>query len=157
AGAGTTWKALDLVNLLLMMVPAAVPIALGAALRRTAWPKRETALALALVAPWLIVACVASPAQGVFRDLDFYAPGAVAIAVGCAGMLGRLTATDGGPRLAAAVSATCVGATLQVLFCFHEPAGGLARVRAYLSEPPERSAAEHASAWDFLALRAFAL
>ena len=153
------WRLLDLVNLSLLLVPAGLPLLMAATLRPGAWLKtRETAVLLALLAPWLIIAAIARPVQGVFRDLDFFAPGAVAFAAQCAWILSRLSASETRfRRLAAAITMTSVASTLQLLCCFHDPASGLARVRAYLSEAPRRSAGDYETTWDFLALRSFAL
>ncbi len=156
AGA-TRW--LDLVNLTPLMVPAGIPLLLGGVARPGAWLRtREAAVLLALLVPWLIVAAVATPVQGWFRDLDFLAPGAVALAALCAWILTRLQKGANRFRgLGVAVAMVSVGSTLQLLCCFHEPASGLRRVRAYLAEAPRRAAGERETNWDFLALRAFAL
>ena len=157
--ADSPWRALDLANLALLLSPAAaavLPVAIVCAAR---WARtREALVLLALAGPWLAAGLIAVPAQGLFRDLDFFAPAGVASGALAAWLLCRLPDDPArAPRLAAAVTLTSAAGALQLLLCFHDPAGGLERVRAWLAEPPARTAMEREPVWDFLALRAFAL
>ena len=153
------WRLLDLFNLACLMVPAGFPIVAGGIRSANGWMRsRQFAVLLALLGPWVVLAAIATPQQGIFRDLDFFAPGMVAAALLCAWILCRLGGGESRTNpLLVAVTAMSVIATVQVLLCFNSPAAGLARVRAYLSESPRRPESERALTWDFLALRAFAL
>ena len=159
AAAASPWRVLDLANLALLMVPAGVALLPGAiAAAGRGWRTREALVLVVLVAPWLAAAAVSSPAQGIFRDLDFFAPAGVAAAALAAWWLCRLPGDDArAKRVAVAITLTSAAAALQLLLCFHDPTSGLERVRAWLAEPPARTASEREPVWDFLALRAFAL
>jgi hypothetical protein len=158
AGSPTPLRLLDPANLALLMTPGALPVLLGAlGTTRERLREPEAAWALAMAGPWILVTLIARPAQGIFRDLDFFAAAAVALSVTCAWLVSRiLTGDDASRRVAAALSLVCAGSALQLLVCFHDPASGLTRVYAYVSEAPARPAAEREPAWDFLSLRAFA-
>jgi hypothetical protein len=122
------------------------------------WPRgRAAALLIALVAPWLVLGVVTTPGQGVFRDLDFYAPGFMAGAVLCAWLLAHALDDTRQDPFAAAATLVGITSTLALLACFHDPRSGLSRVRAYLDGPPPRSETARALGWDFLALRSLAI
>jgi len=154
-----TWRALDLANLLVLLVPAALPILAGAV---TGMPRilrsREAGVLVALVAPWIAIATIVMPQQGIFRDLDVFAPGGVALAMLAAWSVIRMhDGSKASNTWVLTAPALTAAATLALLMCFHLPARGLARIEAYATEAPSRSEPARAIVWDFLALRAFAL
>jgi hypothetical protein len=148
----------DILNALMVLVPAGLPLLVLGGRPAAAPGARATHVAVWLAAPWLVALALVRPQQGAFRDLDVFAPGGGALALLCACVLARWS---GPPRAFQHVSAAIVtgtlAATLALLACFHDPRGGLARVRAYATETPARPPAERARTWDFLALRGFAL
>ena len=153
---------LDLANLCYMLVPS-VPLAaaligsVGGVAHRWRTDARLRRLAM-LALPWLAAMLAIRPQQGVFRDVDVFAAGGVALAA----VVSFLVA-DGvdrpklDPRLPAAVLVTAIMPTVLTLFLQHDPKAGLKRVSAYASEPPARDARELGWTWDFLTLRAFVL
>jgi tetratricopeptide (TPR) repeat protein len=55
------------------------------------------------------------------------------------------------------VVALCAVASVQWLAVHHDIERGLARVRAFVTEPPVRTPAERGTTWDFLGIRSFRL
>jgi len=147
----------DLANLLLFYTPALVTA--GALLvtpgpREHGGPERRLPAVLALsFVPLLLFV---HPLQGIFRDLEVFAPAGVA----CAALAG-LVAGDALQRrrlpgwLAPALLASVVVPALHWLLHFHDPGSGYARARALALEAPARSEVERARLWDVLAYRAF--
>jgi len=149
----------DLVNLVLFLAPALVILAALAAAGPHA--ERDPAdrarwlpglLALTFVPLLLFV----HPLQGVFRDLEVFAPAGIAcaavagLACGAALQRGRLPSW-----LAPALLAAVTMPALQWLLHFHDPVRGDARARALALEAPVRTEVERARLWDVLAYRAF--
>ena len=154
-----THRGLDLANLSLLMCPVAIPILAGCLRPSATWARtREFAVTFSLLAPWLLLAALAHPAQGIFRDTDFFAAGGVALGVCLAWLLcGPREAFMITPQTSTAIASVCAISALQLVLCWHDPHAGLSRVRAYLCEAPRRGVADHEQGWDFLALRAFAI
>jgi len=150
--------ALDLLNWGLLMVPC-LPLVVFHLLGRRPAPLSSAAVVLASVAlPWVIALFVLRPQQGLFRDLDVFAPGAVALSVLCVHVLAKRWEERVGGRTEAVATALYVAlASLQILLCFHVAPQGLKRAEAYASESPTRPELERAAVWDFMALRAFSL
>ncbi len=148
---------IDLANLLLFYTPALV---IAGALLVTpgahgeVGPERRLPAVLALsFAPLLLFI---HPTQGIFRDLEVFAPAGVACAALAALIAGEALQRRRLPAwLAPALLASVVVPALQWLLHFHDPGGGYTRARAAASEAPARSEDERARLWDLLAYRAF--
>jgi hypothetical protein len=156
-GALDPWRRVcDLANAALVLAPLCPLIpALAPTLTRSPIGER------ALLATWLLSAValfvVVQPQQGVFRDLDVFAPAAVllsaAAAVGIAGWAARRPA---GAALAPALTLATLAPTVLWLCLQHWPDRSLPRIEEFASGPPLRPATERAAIWDFLGTRALA-
>ncbi|MBI3540319.1 MAG: hypothetical protein HY076_08620, partial [Candidatus Eisenbacteria bacterium] len=129
----------DIGSMLVVLSPAFVALPILAFARGAFADRPEAAvlgtLALSTVPVWLLV----QPQQGVFRDWDVFAPSGVAVALYTAyGLAIVLERAPAAPRLAAATIAVVFTATLGWLVLAHDADRGLARVRAWLTEPPPR-------------------
>lgn len=147
----------DLANLLLFYTPAlvtALALVLASRKRKPAGAagRLPAVLALSFVPLLLFI----HPIQGIFRDLDVFAPAGVACALFAAQAIGETLQSRRLPAwLAPALLASVVGPALQWLLHFHDPALGFARARAIALEAPARPEVERARLWDVLAYRAF--
>ncbi len=145
----------DLFNLFSFLTPGAwlVPALLVATAGR-AIASREALALMALAAPFVVQALVVHPAQGLFRDVDVFAPAGVAVACLAASMLVRALETKGETlRTARAVqAAVIVPLALAVipLVVMADVTRGLARAEAIARERPARTAVERAKTWDYL-------
>ncbi len=165
--AGGPWRAAlaghrpgDLFNLFTFLTPGAwlVPLLLAATAGRSLATREGVAL-VALAAPFVFQALVVHPAQGLFRDVDVFAPAGVAVACLAAYLLVRglgeetrtLRASRAGQDIAFA-AAVVVPLALAVipLGTMADATRGLARAEAFARERPERTAVERAKTWDFL-------
>jgi hypothetical protein len=116
-----------------------------------AWRDAGERFRLSLAVPALLVMAVVFPQQGIFRDLDVFAPWTLlleAIAVGA--LVARLP--KGGTRAVWLMRAALVVAApgLALVATFADPDAGLTRVRAYVTGPPHRDAPTRSLGWDFL-------
>jgi tetratricopeptide (TPR) repeat protein len=150
----TRW--LDLLNLTAMLSPIAltIPLLLLALGRRAL--RTPTAWLLGTVAlPWLVMALAIHPPQGMFRDWDDYAAAGAALSLVAAWLVAE-TLAEAPPRwgwLALAAPLACAAPTVQWLALHADVDRGLARVAAFLQEPPPRGDAERGKTWDFLGIR----
>jgi len=146
-------RLLDLGNALLLAVPLAA-LALVLTPRAIRSAPRDARLLAAMGAPLVLGTLLVHPAHGVFRDTDVFEPGGVMLELWAAWALGRTLLDE--PRLAwlgvAAVLAAA-SATLTWLVHFGDVDRGIARVEAFVAEPPARDTAALAGAWDFLGFR----
>lgn len=150
-------RLLNLANTVLVQAPA-LPVAL--ALLLFVRPRQETAgawfAASALALASLPVFAFVHPIQGVFRDLEVFAPAGIsltcfaALAVGLSIQRGLVAAW-----LVPAVLASALLPSAQWLVHFHDADRGLQRARRFATEPPSRDASEVGQLWDLLAYRAF--
>jgi hypothetical protein len=150
----------DLANLLVMLSPlllvalVAIPAARRAPRAADRHPGHELAYLAAIALPFLLVMPVLHPAQGMFRDWDDFAATGIAIGLLVAWVLARgLRAQPA--WLALAVAGSGLIPTLQWLAVHHDLDRGSARVRAFMTEPPERTAIERGTTWDFIGVRYF--
>jgi hypothetical protein len=148
-------RLLDLVNALALLTPLGI---LGCVLapfviRRE---RLEECLAIASVAfPMALLLVFVRPQQGVFRDLDVLAPGAVAVGFVAAWAIGRTIERDrSGGGLAVAVATACFSCTIAWLALLHDPSRGMAWVRGFTTPEARRSPIERALTWDYLGFRA---
>uniref|UniRef100_A0A832IAY3 Tetratricopeptide repeat protein n=1 Tax=Eiseniibacteriota bacterium TaxID=2212470 RepID=A0A832IAY3_UNCEI len=144
----------DLANLLLLLAPLApVAPALAWLARRpaAAHPGRHVMLALAL--PFAAAFALARPPQGAVRDWDSFAVPALALAAAAAWWAAR--AIEGARRtwLAVPLALGLVAPAAQWLAHAHDPARGMARLEALVTEPPGRPPADRARISDFLGWR----
>jgi hypothetical protein len=146
---------LDLVNALALLTPLGI---LGCLLAPfVARRERLTeCLSIASVAfPLALLLVFVRPQQGVFRDLDVLAPGAVAVGFVAAWAIGRVIERDkssGG--LALAVAATCFACTISWLALLHDSSRGIGWVRGFTTAEAHRPPIERALAWDYLGFQA---
>ena len=155
---GALWagtRPLDLLNLIALVSPLALVIPLLAATlgwRTLARPPAWLLAALAL--PWAAMTLLIHPPQGMFRDWDNYAAAGASFAMIAAWLMAEaLAAAPSWRWLALAAVLGAAAPTLQWLALNADLDRGLARVAAYLSEPPRRSDAERGRTWDFLGIR----
>jgi tetratricopeptide (TPR) repeat protein len=153
-------RPLDMVNLAVLLAPLAIP-ALGAAAALLAGPgrralsRREALIVTALVVPAVASTPFVHPGQGYWRDWDDFAVMGAALAVASAWLAaGLLGAARRWAWLAVPVTLCAAMPTLQWLIHHRELDHGLARVRAFLVEPPPRPDMERYTQWQFLGLRA---
>lgn len=150
-------RLLDLANMVLVLVPA-LPVALALLLferlRRKTHGAWYAAAALALAS--LPVFVFVHPIQGVFRDLEVFAPAGItltflaALAVGSSIQRGVVPAW-----LVPAVLASVLVPSAQWLVHFHDADRGVQRALRFATESPPRDASEVGQLWDMLAYRAF--
>src|SRR5262245_11714487 len=150
----------DLLNLVVMLSPLAlvIPVLLVWHLRRLESDEvREFALLAFLALPFVLVMPFLHPAQGLFRDWDDFAATGVAISLLAAWTLGR--ALRAMPRRGLAVAATLAVAIPATQWIVHhtDVDRGLARMRAFMLEPPPRPPSERGTTWDFLGIVNFRL
>jgi hypothetical protein len=146
-------RALDVANLLLLLVPS---LTLSPSLARDSGARPVAAERFALgslLLPALAAPLVLSPQQGLFRDWDVFALTGVALACWLAVRVGeRLARERTAEWLAAPIVLAAVVPAAQWLWLQADAAHGEARARAILAGPPARAAAERAAGWDRLAL-----
>jgi tetratricopeptide (TPR) repeat protein len=159
AAAFTGGRLLDLLNLALMLsplalaVPAMATASLAGGIARR--PKgRELAFLAFLALPFVAVAPFVHPGQGYMRDWDDFAAAGMALSLLAAWLVARTL--EGAPRYCwLAVTATLAAVVPSAQWSLHHTdiARGLARVEAFLHEPPSRTASERTRTWDFLGWR----
>jgi tetratricopeptide (TPR) repeat protein len=149
-------RACDLANAAILLAPLSPVIpALLPNLVRASRPERWLLAAMAL--PALAMFLVVKPQQGVFRDLDVFAPAAVMLSVVAAcGVAGFLAGAPARSALAPGIALAALVPSALWLFTMHEPRVSLPRIAAFASGAPLRPAGERASIWDFLGTRALA-
>ena len=166
-------RALDLLNLLMVLAPLslaipaaalllsggrgdAMPAAPGAAPRPAPSGSGAAAFLLALALPWVLAAPFIHPAQGLFRDWDDFAAAGTAVAIVSAWVASEAIARA--PRQAwigVGLVLAAAAASLQWLAVYADAERGVQRVRAFVTEPPRRTPAERAKTWDYLGITAY--
>jgi tetratricopeptide (TPR) repeat protein len=152
----------DLASVVLLMAPFVVVTPVLAwllrARLRAAGRGRELTLLLLLALPFVLLLLAIHPAQGMFRDWDDFAETGVALSLLAAWLLGETL--DAAPRrawVAAAVVAATALPTVQWMAMQSDVARGMARVQAFLTEPPARTEGEQGKTWDYLGIRNYRL
>jgi hypothetical protein len=144
----------DMLNLVLMLSPVFLATLAMLVFERGAWRLRPEMRPLALMAVTLFVMMVfVHPQQGIFRDWDVFATLGVALSLVSALAIGEsLRAAPSRAHLAVPVVAAAAIFTLQWLV--HETAldRGLARVHAFVNEPPAREG-NATTTWEYLGIR----
>jgi len=148
-------RVLDLANLLLALSPLAIVSPLLLALRGPAiGGRRDAALLLVLALSFLPALLLIAPQQGIFRDWDVFAPAAMAFSMlGAWLTVETVVAAPGRTWLAVTVCVLMGMSSLQWMALNRDVTRGLARVRAYILEPPGPPAADRPLVWDFLTSR----
>ena len=144
----------DVANMILLMAPLAPLIALLPFVLQHPRRRREGVLLATLGLPLVGFLPFFHPPLGLFRNWDACAPTAVALSLAaawCAAVL--LSERPRGAWLGVAVALQAAAPGVHWLMHQHDVGRGLARVEAYLREPPPRTEIERASAWDFLGSR----
>ncbi|HET9327099.1 MAG TPA: tetratricopeptide repeat protein [Candidatus Eisenbacteria bacterium] len=154
-GALTTGtRLLDLINVMGLVSPLAmaIPIVAVAIGRRVLTSPVGWVLAT-LALPWIGMTLLIHPPQGMFRDWDNYSAAGIALSMIAAWLVVESGAHPRRPGLILAAALAAAGPSLSWLALNADVDRGLARIHAYLAEPPRRSDAERARVWDFLGIR----
>ena len=142
---------------LLDIVALLSPLALAApfvALAGRGLPGREAALLGSLALPWLAMLLLIHPPQGMFRDWDDFAAAAMTLSLPTAWLFAAVVrGAPGWAWLSVPVTLGALVPSAQWLMHNADLERGLARVEAYLAEPPARQVEERAKTWDFLGIR----
>jgi hypothetical protein len=157
AFAGT--RAWDMASLLLMLSPLSLAIVpLVALLGRREGRAVEPLVLATLALPFVAVMAFIHPAQGLFRDWDDFSATGMALSLLAAWLVGE-TLRDARRHawLAVAVAIGVAVPALQWLMVHTDTVRGLARVRAFVTEPPVRPPAQRGTTWDYLGIRSYRL
>jgi hypothetical protein len=141
----------EIANLLLAIAPLSIPalaVALAGGARFFRLP--EGRMLLGLLVPSVLVLFFIHPRQWDFRDWDVFSPALVAISMTGAWLVARSLEIAPTRGLGVAVLMAAIVPTAQWLALNHDVAAGIARVRAYVSEPPERAPADRTLTWSYL-------
>jgi hypothetical protein len=147
---------LELLNLVLALTPLAVgtPLLLAARRRQASSSPRGMVLGT-LALSYLAAMLVIHPQHGIFRDWDVFAPAGIAFSLLVAWLVVEVLREAPEWRwLTAPALALVTVSALQWLVVNRQPEHGLARVHAYLTEPPGPVAADRPLIWDIVAARA---
>jgi tetratricopeptide (TPR) repeat protein len=96
------------------------------------------------------------PAQGVFRDWDVFAATGVALSLIAAWLVGEVVRSQRHAALGVAVMVGVALPSIQWLAHLSDFDRGAERVRAFVTETPQRTGDERATTWEFLGNRSFA-
>lgn len=145
----------DLVNLFGVLAPASLLVLpLVFSLSRSDLKAPETLVLLSLALPFVLLMLFLRPQQGVFRDLDVFAPAVVAVTFLAAWFLRAAMSHGSGEHLAVAVVVVTLTSTWAWFDLNHSEERGTARIMAFVQGTPARSDAERALTWDFLGMTA---
>ncbi|MBI5711737.1 MAG: tetratricopeptide repeat protein [Candidatus Eisenbacteria bacterium] len=149
----------DVLSLIAILAPIALAIpALAIGLGRRMPRARELAFLLVLALPFVALLLAVHPAQGVFRDWDTFAETGITLSLVAAWLVGEaLRAAPAHAWIGVAAALAAAAPSVQWLAHQGDVDRGLARVRAFLDEPPRRSEAERGKTWDYLGVRNFRL
>jgi tetratricopeptide (TPR) repeat protein len=144
----------DLIDTTIVLAPLALAIPALLLVLRGLVARRAIAVALlALALPLALSMVFVHPKQGMFRDWDVFAAAGVALSMVAAWLVGETLRSGSRDWLAVAVALGVAVPPAQWLLLQHDVPSGLARVEAYLVEPPPRSPGEQALNWSFLHIR----
>ena len=149
----------DMLNLVVMLAPLA-PVALAAlpALGANVWRRREMLLLAALALPFVALIPFIHAQQGLFRDWDDFAAAGMGVSLLAAWLLGETVRAAGARAwLAVPLSLAAIVPSAQWLVHHTDPQRAIARVRAFVEEPPPRTGFERAMTWQYLGMTYLAL
>jgi len=152
-------RALDLPNVVVLLAPLAPALLVMAAAWGRRLPRgRPAALLVTLAAPFIGLLLFVHPGQGAFRDYDTLSGGGVVLALLAAWLAGE-TLRRAPARAWVGVGVVLAVAVPSVQWLAHngDVDRGLARVRAFMTEPPARDPFERGRTWDYLGARNFRL
>lgn len=163
---GGVWRAAfagtrpwDMASLVLLLSPLAIAIpGLAAALGRMPGRGRELAVLAVLALPFVAILPFIHPVHGLHRDWDDFAATGAALSLVTAWLVGETL--RGAPRHAWVGVAVTLGVAMpafQWLLAHVDTTRGIARVRAFVTEPPLRSPPERGHTWDFIGIRNYRL
>jgi tetratricopeptide (TPR) repeat protein len=148
-------RVVDLPNVVVLLAPLA-PALLVLAL---AWGRRlplgrEAALLATLAVPFIGLLLFVHPGQGAFRDYDTLSQAGMVLALLGAWLAGE-TLRRARPRAWVGVGLVLAVAAPSVQWLAHQTDidRGLARVEAFMTEPPARDEFERGKTWDYLGIR----
>jgi hypothetical protein len=155
--AGT--RAVDLPNLLVLLAPLApLLVTVTPAWGRELPRGRAPALLVTLALPFLGLLLFVHPWQGAFRDYDTLAGPGITVALLAAWLAGEtLRRLPGHAWLGVAVVLAAAAPSVQWLAHQTDVERGLARVTAFMTEPPRRDPIACGTTWDYLGIRNFNL
>ena len=145
----------DMLNLLLLLSPLGLAALSMLAIGRHAWRGRPELAPLAIMAGSLFAMMLfVHPQQGMFRDWDVFATLGVALSLLAALTIGE-SLRAGPSRAWIAVPVVAVAALFTLQWLVHEANldRGLARVHAFMNEPPPRSDLNATTTWEYLGIR----
>jgi tetratricopeptide (TPR) repeat protein len=149
----------DMLNLIVMLAPLAV-VALAAlpALGAGVWRRRELLLLSVLALPFVALIPFIHAQQGLFRDWDDFAAAGMGVSLLAAWLLGE-TLRAAGARAWLALPLCLAAAVPSAQWLVHhtDTERSLARVRAFVAEPPQRTSFERAMTWQYLGMTYLAL
>jgi tetratricopeptide repeat protein len=145
----------DLLNVVGLLSPLALVLPIGLlGLGRWGVHAREGALLASLALPWVVMLMFVHPPQGLFRDWDYFAAGAVSLSLMTAWLISLAArGARGWAWLCVPAVLGCAAPSIQWLMHNTARIRGLDRIESYLREPPVRSGAERAKTWEFLGVR----
>lgn len=145
-------RPLDMLSLVAVLSPIAlVVLPVWLALKLSPLRRREAWVLLAIALPMKLATPFIHPAQGMFRDWDDFVAVAASLSLIAAWTVGEvLRAAPKRAWLAAAIVASAAAPSIAWLAVQSDVDRGLARVEAFMAEPPARSDQERATTFDFL-------
>jgi hypothetical protein len=145
----------EMLNLVLMLSPACVGAAAMLLASPVAWRERPEYRVLAVLTLTLVGMMVfVHPQQGMYRDWDVFATMGMALSLLAAFAIGEcLGAAPARSFVAVPVVATIAIFTMQWLLHEADLERGLARVRAFMHEPPARTRLQQATTWEYVGIR----
>jgi hypothetical protein len=152
-------RAVDLPNVVVLLAPLAPALPIVA----LAWGRRlplgrAAALLVTLAVPFIGLLLFVHPGQGAFRDYDTLSEGGMVLALLAAWIVGEtLRRAPAFAWLGVAVVLAVAAPSVQWLAHQTDVDRGLARVTAFLTEPPARDPYERGKTWDYLGIRNFRL
>ena len=152
-------RAVDLPNVVVLLAPLAPVLPVVALTWGRRLPlAREAALLATLAVPFIGLLLFVHPGQGAFRDYDTLSQAGIVLALLAAWLVGETLRRA--PSCAwIGVAAALAAAAPSVQWLAHQTDldRGLARVTAFLTEPPARDPHERGKTWDYLGIRNFRL
>ncbi len=152
-------RAFDLPNVVVLLAPLAplLPIVALAWGRRLP-VSREAALLAVLALPFLGLLLFVHPYQGAFRDYDTLSECGITIALLAAWLAGEtLRRAPSFAWLGLAVALAAAAPGVQWVAHQTDVGRGLARVAAFMEEPPARTPEDRGKTWDYVGVRNFNL